>query len=195
MDRALTIAALGNTAIGPHRRDLLATYQRWITSLDVNRTLRFPGYVMTLEQEAAWLDAVTASPTDVPFLVYRRADLLPIGSAGLTRIDHRNGTAEFGLMIGEPEAWNQGHGTEATRLVVDYGFHVLGLGAIHLEVYAGNPAAQRVYAKAGFRQAGVLRRARRVGQRVEDIVLMDCLPEEADPAGIERRMQAGDRGG
>lgn len=191
MEQPVVIATVGNTAIGPHRRDLVPTYQRWITSLEVNRTLRFPGMVMTLEQEAAWLDAVTTSTTDVPFLVYRREDLWPIGSTGLAKIDHRNGTAEFGLMIGEPSAWNAGHGTEATRLVLDYGFHVLGLGAIHLEVYQGNPAAQRVYEKAGFRRAGVLRRARRRGQVVEDVILMDCLPEEADGTGIERLMAGG----
>jgi RimJ/RimL family protein N-acetyltransferase len=45
-------------------------------------------------------------------------------------------------------------GTEATRLIVDYGFEKLGLGPITLEVLERNHRADRAYEEAGFSVSG-----------------------------------------
>src|SRR5687767_8708630 len=41
-----------------------------------------------------------------------------IGNAGLQRIEWTNRLAEFGIFIGDKSFWNQGYGTEATRLML-----------------------------------------------------------------------------
>jgi diamine N-acetyltransferase len=61
-------------------------------------------------------------PEVVEFTVYDRTDSTPVSSAGLFQIGHANGTAEFAIVIGE--RCGQGLGTEATRLVLDFAFHV-----------------------------------------------------------------------
>lgn len=49
------------------------------------------------------------------------------------------------------QAWfGRGLGTEATRLIVRYGFDRLALERIELEVLERNPRARRAYEKAGF---------------------------------------------
>jgi diamine N-acetyltransferase len=70
----------------------------------------------------------------------------------LVRIDHHAGTAEFGIALGERR--NQGLGTEATRLVLDWAFTVLGLHNVLLVTFSWNLAAIRAYTNAGFREIG-----------------------------------------
>jgi len=164
-------------ALGPLRRDLLPTYQRWINDLTVVRNLALPLLPVTAEAEAAWYDRTVAS-SDAVFTIYERSTWRPIGNAGLHQIDHRHGTAEFGIMIGEADARGRGYGTEATRLMLDYAFTVLGLHNVMLRVYAYNLPAHRAYSKAGFREFGRRREAVRMGGRWWDVIYMECLASE-----------------
>ncbi len=49
---------------------------------------------------------------------------------------------------------------------------------IWLRVLSTNERAIRAYTRAGFREAGRLREAQRVGQQAHDLVYMDCLARE-----------------
>jgi RimJ/RimL family protein N-acetyltransferase len=50
----------------------------------------------------------------------------------------------------------KGIGTQAVRLVVDYGLQVLGLSQITLDVWSENQRAIRVYEKVGFVQTSTI---------------------------------------
>jgi RimJ/RimL family protein N-acetyltransferase len=58
------------------------------------------------------------------------------------------------IVIGEKAFWDKGLGTEATRLVVEEAFEVLGLDEVRLEVFAHNPRAISVYERIGFERTG-----------------------------------------
>jgi RimJ/RimL family protein N-acetyltransferase len=71
-----------------------------------------------------------------------------------------------------------GLGTEATRLVLDWAFTVMGLHNILLVTFSWNLPAIRAYSKAGFREIGRRRGAVvTYGQR-HDQVLMDAVADE-----------------
>ena len=53
-----------------------------------------------------------------------------------------------------PTTQAKGLGTEATRLLCEYGFAELGLNKIYLETNDDNFAAQKVYEKVGFMLEG-----------------------------------------
>ncbi len=89
-----------------------------------------------------------------------------------------HGTAEFGITIGNPGERGQGYGTEATRLLLDYAFTVLGVHNVWLDTLAYNIAAIRAYEKVGFREIGRRRGARALAGRRYDVVLMDCVIDE-----------------
>ena len=127
-------------ALGPLRRDLLPLYQRWINDLRTMRTLGVPPLPMTSEKEQEWYDRQSKTEDDVPFTIYERESLRPIGNTGLHGVDHRNRTATFGILIGEFECRGKGYGTETTRLMLDYAFTALGLHNVMLTVFAFNPA-------------------------------------------------------
>ena len=65
-------------------------------------------------------------------------------------IDRTHRTAVLGLLIGEKDCWGQGHGTETTRLVVDYGFTALDLHSIRLSVYSYNARAIRAQRRSSL---------------------------------------------
>jgi diamine N-acetyltransferase len=164
--------------LGPLRRDLLATYQRWINDFTAARNLAVAPLPLTMEAETAWFDGVTASATDASFTIYERAGGRPIGNTGLHGIDYRNRTAEFGILIGEADARGRGFGTEATRLMLDYAFTALGLHNVMLRVFAYNLAGLRAYEKAGYREFGRRREAILMGGRLWDVIYMECLASE-----------------
>jgi diamine N-acetyltransferase len=164
--------------LGPLRRDLLATYQRWINDFTASRNLAVAPLPLTMEAEIAWFDGVTTSASDTTFTIYERATGRPIGNAGLHGIDYRNRTAEFGILIGEADARGRGFGTEATRLMLDYAFTALGLHNVMLRVYAYNLAGLRTYQKAGYREFGRRRESILMGGRLWDVIYMECLAPE-----------------
>lgn len=164
-------------ALGPVRRDLLPLYQRWVNDFHTMRTIGIPPRPMSMEAEEAWFEGLN-KPSEAPFTIYERSTWRPIGNAALHGIDHRNRTAGFGIMIGEPECRGKGYGTEVTRLMLDYAFTALGLHNVMLTVFEFNHAGLRAYEKAGFREFGRRRQARAMGGRMWDEVYMDCLATE-----------------
>ncbi len=165
-------------ALGPLRRDLVPAYLRWVSDFEVTRTLGVPIRPFTREAEEAWYESIAKADRDVQFTIYERATMRPIGNGGLKGIDHAHGTATFGILIGEKDCWGKGYGTEATRLVLDYAFTVLGLHNVLLTVFSFNERGIRAYRRAGFKEIGRRRQARRLAGQAYDVVYMDCLAAE-----------------
>ena len=54
-----------------------------------------------------------------------------------------------------PEAWGEGYATEATELLVAYGFDQLRFNKVVAHAFAFNAASRRVLEKVGFTEEGV----------------------------------------
>src|SRR3954469_19566298 len=167
-------------ALGPLRLDLAGDYARWANQLEVRRGLDFLG-VASEESQTRWARdnlerSARREPEAVEFTVYDRRDSVPVGTAGLFGIVHAHARAELAIVIGERRG--QGLGTEATRLVLDFGFNVLQLRNVMLETLAWNVAALTAYERAGFRRIGVRRGAVVSRGRPTDMVIMDAVPED-----------------
>ena len=167
-------------ALGALRRDLAADYARWMNQAAVRDGLNQMG-IATQQSQEKWVEenlerSAKSEPEVVEFTVYDRSDSAPVGTAGLIGIEHARGSAGFGIYIGERRG--QGLGTDATRLALDYAFHVLHLRNVMLEVLEWNAAGLAAYERAGFRRIGVRRRAMISRGRRTDVVLMDAVPED-----------------
>ena len=166
-------------ALGPLRADLLPLYGRWINDFGTLRMLGIPPLPVTAEKEREWYEGrAKESENHVMFTSYERETGRPIGNTALHDLDHRNGSASFGIMIGEPDCRGRGYGTETTSLMLDYAFTALGLRNVMLTVFAFNPGGLRAYEKAGFKKIGRRRECRVVGGKVHDEIYMDCLVSE-----------------
>jgi RimJ/RimL family protein N-acetyltransferase len=164
-------------ALGPLRRDLIATYARWNGDFTVSRTIAVP-QPYTEEMVARDLARLVADEHTAAFTCYERASGRPIGNASWSGIDRRNRTAEYTVFIGEADCRGRGYGTAITRLMLDYAFTTLGLHSVWLRVYAFNPGAVKAYSNAGFREFGRRRECKRLGQTLYDVIYMECLAAE-----------------
>ncbi|GLP65685.1 MULTISPECIES: GNAT family protein [unclassified Streptomyces] len=100
-----------------------------------------------------------------------------VGEVVLYEWDPAARSCTFRTLVG-PRGRGRGLGTEATRLIVGYGFERLGLHRISLEAYGYNARALRVYEKVGFTVEGIRREVEfRHGEWVDE-VLMAVLDHE-----------------
>jgi RimJ/RimL family protein N-acetyltransferase len=111
-----------------------------------------------------------------------------VGSVNLFGIDHRHKTCELGIAIMDPSRRGKGLGTEAVRLATDYAFHALDMHNVQLATYEYNWAGQRAYRKAGFREYGRRREARRHNGQWWDIIYMDVIASEWESPVMQRMM-------
>jgi RimJ/RimL family protein N-acetyltransferase len=161
----------------PQREDL-DQYARWFADLELNTYLGSPGGTVTLEQEREWLDKMLRETGDRHFAIVVREGQRLIGTVSLMDINYRHGHATLGIAIGEKDSWGQGYGTEAVRLIAEYGFVFLSLHHIRLWHVAFNERGHRAYLRAGFREAGRLRGAYLFNGRRYDDVLMEMTRDD-----------------
>ena len=75
-----------------------------------------------------------------------------IGNISLVEYDAPIGCAELGILI-FPPYWARGYGEKATRELLNFAFFEMKLNRVELGTY--NPAALRMFHKAGFLLEGV----------------------------------------
>jgi RimJ/RimL family protein N-acetyltransferase len=156
-------------------------YAAWLNDPSTYRYLTVASMQITLHGEKDALAELSRQHNYA--IVAREGDEL-LGNCGLADIDGVSRSAEAGIFIGENSRRGEGYGSEALRLLCDYGFNVLGLRSVRLRVYDYNERAVACYRKAGFKEAGRLRKARFYGGDYHDIILMDILPEEFGPSRL-----------
>ena len=160
------------------RRDDLALYSKWLDNPEVTAFLEM-GWKPTTEAdlETTYREA-TSDPNAVVLVICDREMGAPIGTTGLYLIHWPCRRAQFRILIGEPSYFDSGCGTEATRLMVVYGFRTLNLETIYLGVNAENARAIRAYEKAGFTVEGRQRQFIYRNGRYYDCVNMSVLRDE-----------------
>lgn len=120
------------------------------------------------------------------FTIYELASGAPV-PVGVTTLlpDHSVRTAEYVIMLAS-DARGRGLGREATRLTLDYAFHVTNLRMVWLKVLAPNTAAVNAYLKAGFHRSGTLRESGYWLGEVCDEIIMDALSSEfSGPSSVK----------
>ena len=101
-----------------------------------------------------------------------------VGSTSLGKIDYTHKNAEFGIVIGDKDYWNKGIGSEATKLIIGFGFSVLNLNSVYLTVDKENQGGQKAYKRAGFKKAGVLREHVKRKNGFSETFIMDLIRKE-----------------
>ncbi|TFG10649.1 MAG: N-acetyltransferase [Promethearchaeota archaeon] len=96
-------------------------------------------------------------PTSYDFEIWHKQDNKPIGDTGLFSVDWYNRKAYIGMMIGEPDYWNQNLGTECTRLMLDYAFGELNLTKIYANIFSPNIGSIKCAEKNGLKLEATLK--------------------------------------
>jgi RimJ/RimL family protein N-acetyltransferase len=157
--------------------DAEALYE-WFNDREVVATLgaRYP---VTRQVERDWVEQRgLVTYATAAFAVETLDGGVFIGNAGLFRTEPENRCAELGITLGDKAYWGRGYGTDVVRTLCRFGFEELGLHRIELLVFAHNAAARRVYAKCGFVEEAVARKAHWGHGRWYDDVHMGLLDGE-----------------
>lgn len=123
-------------------------FQKWHAGNPELRALIDDNSVPTMEDQTRWFARSKESDRKMFSLV--TSDGALIGHGGFVDIDLVRKTAHFRITIGNPDYWGRGYGTDATMLIVRYGFTELAFSMIWLRVLASNSRAVRTYEKVGF---------------------------------------------
>lgn len=102
---------------------------------------------VTPELETEWLTGVLARSCERRFAICLAEDDKYIGNTYLT--DITTVEAQLHIFIGEPELWASGIATQALRLMVRYGFDVLGLQVVYGYVREGHTAMLTASGRVG----------------------------------------------
>ncbi len=160
-------------------RDDLPTFVRWFNDPEVRRFLLMYEPMSHVKEER-WFESTLDRRDEFLYAIeVNEGDAwVHIGNLGLHRVDWRNRTAGFGIVLGERDYWCRGFGTEATRIMLRFAFEELNLHRVELETYSFNPRAQRCYEKVGFRREGTRREALYRDGRYHDVHTMGILKRE-----------------
>ena len=127
------------------------TYVNWLNSRNVSDNLGMTASVVRVPGEKEYIESKKSN--DYDFSIVLNDDTL-IGNISLMHVDNVSGKATLGIFIGDESNRNKGYGTEAIKLLVDYGFNILRLHNIDLNVFDFNEQAIKSYEKAGFKEYG-----------------------------------------
>jgi RimJ/RimL family protein N-acetyltransferase len=127
------------------------------------------------------------------FVICRIEDDEPIGRADVFEVDRLNGSAGFGMAIGEHRRRGQGLGTDTVNAILDFCFGQLRLERVWLVTDSVNEIAQRMYAKAGMVEEGRLRRAFYQDGTFQDDVRMAILRDEWEALTRKRSWEYSER--
>lgn len=158
----------------------------WLNDFDTTDYLGRSHQIYTLDAEKQYLE----SPSDTSacsFIIVTLSENKLIGTVSLEKINNINRTATLGIFIGDKDYRNSGYGTEAIRLILDFGFNYLNLNNIKLDVMSFNERAQNCYKKCGFKEYGRRRKCVFVNGKYYDRISMDILAEEFNESFIKNK--------
>ncbi len=150
----------------------------WLADPEVTNFLSVHGHKPpTIKEEKDWIKKASKEKNAAHFSI-DTLNGVHIGSIALRDIDFINKKAEYGIVIGDKKYWGQGCGTEACRLIVNYGFRRLKLHNIYLSCIAFNIRGIKSYQKVGFKIQGRFRQHFYRQGHFHDEILMDLLKVE-----------------
>ncbi|MFC1898408.1 GNAT family N-acetyltransferase [Candidatus Cloacimonadota bacterium] len=159
-------------------------YCEWLNDFEVAKNLLIFNQQLSLEREKMILNDMIKNDAMIFGIIDIETDKL-IGNCSIFKINHRNQKAEVGIFIGDKNYWSKGCGTEALSLLVDYGFNILNLNNIMLEVFNFNDRAKKCYEKVGFKLIGKRREAIILAGQKHDELYMDILASDFESPFIK----------
>lgn len=158
----------------------LPSFQRWYADPAIAELLRHDLSPLTARQSQSYFETLILplSARGFCWAIVERDTGRLIGTTALTEVNNTTRSALFRIVIGEPDVWGMGYGTEATRLVCEEAFSSLTLRQVRLEVFEHNHRAIATYRRVGFRETGT--HVEHVRQRGIDLHIREMVLDKVD---------------
>ncbi|HTH16556.1 MAG TPA: GNAT family N-acetyltransferase [Magnetospirillum sp.] len=159
------------------RDDWAECMVRWANDGDATHFMVTGNRPTTRDQTVQMYDGLMAEGA-ILFGIRARETGDLVGHVGLYALNWVPRHAELRILIGEDYGRGKGWGTEATRMVIAYGFERLNLNKVWLGVNADNVAGVCCYEKAGMTREGTLRAEIFRNGRYYDAIRLSILRDE-----------------
>jgi diamine N-acetyltransferase len=143
-------------SLRPFCQDDLDMLYQWGQDKQLRFLALMHPWPVTSDNYKQWLSQLMSdtSNKNVYFAAEVNQDRKFFGYFQLREINLIHRHAFLGIIIGNPEMRGRGYGKELMKLGLDYGFNMLGLHKISLEVVESNSNAIALYNSLGFVQEG-----------------------------------------
>ncbi len=165
-----------NIYLSPRRVEDAEKFTEWLNDFETTDYIGRSCAIVTVESEKEHLEEHIRDEAN--FVIVNLTNEEIIGTIGLLNINHLQRTAVLGIFIGDKTSRNKGYGTEAIKLLLDYGFNYLNLNNIKLDLMEFNERALACYKKCGFKEYGRRRKCNFINGKYYDTIEMDILRDE-----------------
>lgn len=171
--------------LSPRNVEDVEIFVKWMNDFNVTDYIGRSNQVMTIDAEKKFLERNIDN--EQAFSIIEKKNNKLIGTVGFCKIDYISRCATLGIFIGDDDYRNNGYGTEAIRLILDYGFNYLNLNNINLDLLEVNERAYKCYIKCGFKEYGRRRKCKFLNGKYYDCISMDILANEFKDSYIKNK--------
>jgi len=122
-----------------------------------------------------FVEDVIKDSSRIDFAIYLTETDELVGDVALNDIDKQNMHCNIRVAIDNKQNYSKGYGREAMKLAMNYGFGMLNLNRIELDVLEVNTRGIKVYEKLGFEREGLKRKACYYNYSYHNLISMACL--------------------
>lgn len=162
-------------------------FTEWMNDFQVSDYIGRSGEITTLLGEKEWLESSAKNTESRSFNIIDLNNDKLVGTVGLERFNWIARSAVLGIFIGDEDYRNNGYGTEAIKLLLEYGFKYLNLHSIRLDLLSVNERAHKCYLKCGFKDAGRSREEIFLNGKYYNKLHMDILEYEFEGSYIKNK--------
>lgn len=149
-------------------------YTKWMNDFEVTDYIGGSSKVVTLTGD----EDMAKNRKDISLEIVTLDEDKLIGTISLDGFNMTDRSAVLGIFIGDSDYRSHGYGTEAIKLMLEYGFKYLNLHSIRLDVLDVNERAHKCYLKCGFKDTGKDRERVFLNGKYYDMLHMDILENE-----------------
>lgn len=135
------------------------TSVHWRNDDEITSKLGGSKFFVSTETEKQWVQSTISQGKDIKLAICTLDENKYIGNVYLTDINYINRTAISHILIGDHAYWNNGYGTEAMFLILDYAFNHKNLNRIEAHVLEDNIGSCKMHEKLGYKYEGLLRQS------------------------------------
>ena len=162
-------------------------YTEWMNDFQVTDYIGRSAQIVTWQGEKGYLEKATINNDNKNFNIIDLKSNKLIGTVGLENFNYIERSAVLGIFIGDYDFRGNGYGTEAIKLLLEYGFKYLNLHSIRLDLLSTKERAHKCYLKCGFKDTGCSRDAIFLNGKYYDKLHMDILENEFSGSHIKNK--------
>jgi ribosomal-protein-alanine N-acetyltransferase len=159
-------------------KDISDNYVDWLNDKEVCKDNSHATFPNTKTKALAYIESLGNSKDEIAFAIRWKKNDIHIGNIAIKKIDRINRSAELAIIIGNKNYWNKGVGSEAYKLLIEYGFDTLNLNRISSGQTISNTGMIRVCKKLGMKKEGILREVLFKNGEYLDAVIYSILKKD-----------------